>query len=1136
MDLMDLLVKISAKDDASATISNVVKTAQSAASSIQKAFDGIGNTISQEFETVETALALVGNEAENAARTASSAFDGIGSTLSSAFEAAAAAAGSIGTAAETAAASSQSAFEEVGAHISDAFDAAATTASNIGTAMKGAAGVSSSSFDLVAGKITPQFEALAVAATGVGKSLKGIDLSHIQSALNGIASGATIVVSGLKNVASGIKSAFEGASSLASKAIKGIGTAFSGISSAASSAVNAAKSALESLASTASSVVSTISNIASTLGEVLSVAAGGIASLTSSAVSSYADYEQLVGGVETLFGAGGRTLEEYADWKGIDVSDATEKYNSLLEAQDKVFANANNAYYTSGMSANDYMDTATFLSASLISGLAGDTVEAADLIETAMVDMSDNANKFGSDLSSITNAYKGFSKRTFTMLDNLKLGYGGTTGEMARLLNDANAIDSSILGEGVTLATSGTHLLDDIGLDQMIKAIHVIQEQMDITGTTADEAMTTIQGSTNMAKAAWSDMMTAIADDNADFEGAVDKVVSSTNTALQNLIPRIQQSFSGIASLIGNLAPTVVSTVPDLISSTLPGISRAVSEIVTATAEALPGIAGAVVQSLPSTVEAFAGIGETLITSVRETAGNVLDAMTDAFQNFTGIDLSPISTALQDAGGLISGMLSSVFDNINIEPIEAVNGIIQTLGGAIGYLVDAVNNEHFKNLSSTIFGAFSAIGSSLAEHMSPAVEAIKNLIDSVMSGDSGHIDRIKKSIENFTGIFTEHIVPIIGDISSGVVSMLGGFFTVGVEVIDGIVNVLKGFFDVADDEESANRFQALARAVGEILGSFKESLAPVIELVKKKLQDLFDYWFNSEGDVEGFKQKLQNVKVVFEEIARQIGVVIEKFAQWIADVFDPEASSEEKWNSFGELVGSALGVIIEAISGVVDWFLDWKNALKDIQALIDGIIDGYNEIVKKPADAEFSIEEFEKLVGSKVLSESEKAEKAGENVGEMIERGIATGMINENSKVIQSMQKTLAKTEKSAWEAIDAHSPSKRYMKLGGFMIEGLRLGWKNGMDDMLAEMRQDYAMMERLETPTTYAEVRTTGGTALNRATTDIANALLGVSAATETGAGTPVNLVVDGKTLATVMIEPLQSVLKQKGVTLYA
>ena len=207
------------------------------------------------------------------------------------------------------------------------------------------------------------------------------------------------------------------------------------------------------------------------------------------ALDSYADYEQLVGGVETLFKDSSGIVENYA----------------------------NNAYKTAGLSANDYMETVTSFSASLLQSLDGDTAKVAEVSNMAVTDMADNANKMGTDMSSIQNAYQGFAKQNYTMLDNLKLGYGGTKSEMERLLSDAQKIS------GVKYDISN--------LNDVYQAIHVVQGELGITGTTAKEASTTIQGSVSAMKSAWQNMLTGIADDNADFDGLINNLVDSIVTA-----------------------------------------------------------------------------------------------------------------------------------------------------------------------------------------------------------------------------------------------------------------------------------------------------------------------------------------------------------------------------------------------------------------------------------------------------------------------------------------------------------------------------------------------------------------------------------------------------------------------------
>ena len=218
-----------------------------------------------------------------------------------------------------------------------------------------------------------------------------------------------------------------------------------------------------------------VKSIGSASAGAAKIAGAGIAAMSTAAlaigkqaVEAYADYEQLKGGVETLFGAGGQSIEEYAASVGKSVSEVTEDYGKLMKGQDAVMENAANAYKTAGMSANQYMETVTSFSASLLQGLDGDTVKAAEIADKAIVDMSDNANKMGTSIEAIQNAYQGFAKGNYTMLDNLKLGYGGTKTEMLRLVNDSGVLKKAAKS------------IDDVSFDQIIEAIHVVQENMGI--------------------------------------------------------------------------------------------------------------------------------------------------------------------------------------------------------------------------------------------------------------------------------------------------------------------------------------------------------------------------------------------------------------------------------------------------------------------------------------------------------------------------------------------------------------------------------------------------------------------------------------------------------------------------------
>ena len=275
----------------------------------------------------------------------------------------------------------------------------------------------------------------------------------------------------------------------------------------------------------------------------ISAASAGIGAIVKSSASAYADYEQNIGGVETLFKDNADTIVKYAS----------------------------EAYKTAGISANDYMQNVTSFSASLLQGLGGDTAQAAEIANEAMVDMSDNANKFGTDISSIQNAYQGFAKQNYTMLDNLKLGYGGTQAEMARLINDSGVLGDSIKVDEKTV--------NSVSFDKMIEAIHKVQTDLDITGTTSKEAATTVSGSLGSVKAAWANLMAGMGDKNADLKNLIKEMVGTVKTFAKNILPVIKQALSGVTTLISELAPDIAAELPQLVSDLLPQLIEAGTQI-----------------------------------------------------------------------------------------------------------------------------------------------------------------------------------------------------------------------------------------------------------------------------------------------------------------------------------------------------------------------------------------------------------------------------------------------------------------------------------------------------------------------------------------------------------------------------
>ena len=405
-----------------------------------------------------------------------------------------------------------------------------------------------------------------------------------------------------------------------------------------------------------------LSKISSAVGKGLATAAKvgvaavgaasvAVAGLTKTAVGEFAEYEQLVGGVETLF---------------------------KTSAQD-VLSYANNAYKTAGLSANDYMETVTSFSASLLQGLGGDTKKAAEMANMAITDMADNANKMGTSMESIQAAYQGFAKQNYTMLDNLKLGYGGTQAEMVRLIND-----SGILGKKIKD-------LDGITFDQMVEAIHKVQDQMGITGTTAKEASTTIQGSIASMKAAWSNLMTGLATPGADLGSLIEGFVETGKTALGNIVPAVKTALSGISQVVRQAAPIIAAELPGLVAEVLPSLLSAAGSLVAAFIEGLPTILKAIGDAIPEIMNSiFASIESILPESLvpafeklKETINGVIDWLSNLNQGQidTIIGIAEVVAAVV---GVIS-VLGTV-----ISTISAVSSAIALLTSPIGLVVVAI--------------------------------------------------------------------------------------------------------------------------------------------------------------------------------------------------------------------------------------------------------------------------------------------------------------------------------------------------------------------------------------------------------------------------------------------------------------
>lgn len=476
-------------------------------------------------------------------------------------------------------------------------------------------------------------------------------------------------------------------------------------------------SAMNSMVSSASAKVGTFAKVgAAAVGTAVAAGTTAAAALVKQSVDGYATFEQMVGGVETLFGAGGQSMEEYAQSTGKTVGEIEDKYNSLMTAQTTMLNNANNAYKTAGLSANNYMETVTSFSASLIQSLGGDTEKAASYADRAITDMSDNSNKLGTNMRDIQNAYQGFAKQNYTMLDNLKLGYGGTQEEMKRLIKDASQMTDVQQKLGVTVDESS------LSFGNIVNAISVMQESLGIAGTTSKEAATTIEGSLNSAKAAWENLVVGMADDNADFDTLVQNFVDTASTALENMLPRIEIALTGLGQLIEKLLSVIVQKVPEIIMQTLPGLINAGIQMVSALGQGLMQylpelisyatqlvvqLVQGLVSALPKIVEFASQLIETIVTSLINAAPDLIDAGKELIEFLVNGIAENLPNIVQTITDLISNinsfwaengpefikwgtdLLSNLIDGIT----QAVPVLLQNLPEIIQSMVEGLLNN-----------------------------------------------------------------------------------------------------------------------------------------------------------------------------------------------------------------------------------------------------------------------------------------------------------------------------------------------------------------------------------------------------------------------------------------------------------
>lgn len=547
----------------------------------------------------------------------------------------------------------------------------------------------------------------------------------------------------------------------------------------------------------------------------MTAAASGVAFLTKSSLEQYAEYEQLVGGVETLFKQSADIVQQYAD----------------------------NAYKTAGMSANEYMDTVTSFSASLLQGLGGDTAKAAEVANQAITDMSDNANKMGTSMQMIQNAYQGFAKQNYTMLDNLKLGYGGTQEEMARLIND-----SGVLGDAF-VATANN--INEVSFDKIIEAIHVVQTNMGVTGTTAAEAASTIEGSVASAKSAWTNLITGIADENADLDTLIGNFVTSAETVAGNVVPRITQILSGMGTAIEQLAPILAAEVPTLIASVLPSI-------VNGGAQLLVGLVTGLVSALPQLVAAVPGIIDTMITSISEALPQILNVGVQLLDQLT----TGIETGLPDMVSRIPEIITQFLSYITEQLPTVLDKGAELLNNLVNGILGAI-----PEMTAALPEIITAFVQFITDNLPTIIESGINILLNLVSGIIGAIPDLVASIPQIISAITTGIARALPKIIQSGVSLLQKF-------IEGILSNIPALVAALPQIISA-----IVEGIGALIGGIVDVGKSIVEGIWKGIQEMAGWIYDKvtgffSGIVDGVKDFLgiHSPSTVFADMGKNMAL------------------------------------------------------------------------------------------------------------------------------------------------------------------------------------------------------------------------------------------------------------------------
>ena len=664
-----------------------------------------------------------------------------------------------------------------------------------------------------------------------------------------------------------------------------------------------------------------------TTAAMVTAGTGAVAALAKVSIDQYAEYEQLVGGVETLFGAQGMSLEEYAKSVGKTTDKVKKEYNNLLKSQQQVLNDANDAYKTAGMSANEYMSTISGFAASLLQGLGGDTKKAAEIGNMAVKDMSDNANKMGTSMELIQNAYQGFAKQKYTMLDNLKLGYGGTKTEMQRLLQEASKIS------GIKYDISN--------FDDIIEAIHVIQTEMGITGTTAEEAASTIEGSLNMTKAAWSNLLTGLADDNADFDTLINNLVDSASAFGDNILPRIEIAIKGIGELVEKLLPPIVARIPQLLTDVLPsllnagvqmigslgnGLIQALPVLISCGVQAIQTILTGITSNLPQIVSGAMQIIQSLVDGLIQVLPLLLDAGLQLIIALGQGIAENLPALVPQIVNLLISMCDTIIENLPLLISVAIDIILALAQGLITALptliaevpriINSFTDALFANMPQLILAGIQIIGMLIVGLIQSIPTLIANIPQIIMAIVNAvtlyNWWNLGSSVVTKIGDGIKELGPKIGNIAKGVAERVG----------NSITGIFKGGLTWGRNLISSIG-QGISSMASFLANSARSLATNALNAIKTKFTDGFNIGKNL---IEGIWNGISNMKQwILDKIGGFAGTII----SGIKGFFDIHSPSRIMRDLIGVNLVKGIGVGID---------VETPNLQKDIDSNMGSLV------------------------------------------------------------------------------------------------------------------------------------------------------------------------------------------------------